>query len=94
LTGPSFTGTNWNILTGVFNGASSKICVNNGAYTTGDAGSNGPSTNLAIGTNGGLASEWFNGDIACALHLKGACTDADRTMYHQILSVAYGITIS
>lgn len=94
VAGTAITGTNWNIITGVFNGASSKTSINNGSYTTVNAGTAVGSTNFTIGANGGLGSEFFAGDIVEVVAIQGAITDADRTLIHQVLGLKYGITIS
>lgn len=47
------------VVTEIFNGASSKIAVNNGSYTTGNAGAGNPG-GLTIGTGGGPTTQWSN----------------------------------
>jgi hypothetical protein len=84
---------NWNVYTGLFNGASSVLGVN-GVETAGDAGTQA-TTGLTVGASGGGGSLWFTGDILAVLVYTGAALAApDRLAVARYLGRKYGVGVA
>ncbi len=84
--------TNWHILTGVFNGASSSIRLD-GSATLGDAGVTAIDGGATIGALNTGAGNFFGGDIAEVLDYTNINT-SEIELIEQYLSDRYGITLS
>lgn len=87
---PAVQGTS-QVLTAIFNGASSKIAVNNGSYASGNSGSNNPG-GLVLGIQGNLTSVPSNVQIFGAVQIGRLLTDTEiskcRTYFGRLAGLA------
>lgn len=83
------TTTNWNVIAGEYNGASSRIVVNNGTPVTGTMGAGG-TTGTTIGA-GGDGSVGLVGEIAELIICDGILATGDWNALHAYLSSTYGL---
>lgn len=91
--GKAWTGTNANIATLIFNGASSSVQVNNGAAATGTMGTSPFSPEFNMGFQHG-GSNWFNGYIFEMVICKGALSAADCTAITHALGTKWNIAVT
>jgi hypothetical protein len=91
-TGPSITGTNWNLVEACVNGSNTIISVNGTANTGLSAGTNFIGTSMYLGINGDGSSEKWNGFIAEEVILSGIPSASDRALIRTTLETKYGIS--
>jgi hypothetical protein len=81
--------TNWHILGGYFDGASSEFRLDGSLNTSGDAGSN-DQTGITLGANQAVSGNYLDGQIAEVL-IAESPSDSDITDIESYLSTKYGI---
>lgn len=81
------------VITGVFNGASSKLYINGGAAVASGAGGANPINQLWIGSNY-LAGNKLTGKIQFVALFNAALSTADMTTFGQYIGTRYGPTVS
>lgn len=90
-TGASWGTTAAHAMVCVFNGASSKIAVDSGAWVTGNAGSGAFSTaGWTVGAIAGETSEYWQGDICEVIHVNATISDAEKTAWFTYATTKWG----
>jgi hypothetical protein len=89
--------TAYEVVCAVYNGASSKVFVNQSTGpTTGSTGTSSSArlTGLRIGASSDGSANFLNGEVARLMLIKGAVADADIATEMLALGTDYGITVT
>lgn len=75
----------------VFNGASSKIAADSGAWVTGNAGAHPYNTSgWTVGSLDNTSSEYWEGDICEVVHVNSTISDAEKSAWFTYCTTKWG----